>query len=246
MMFVITEAPSTSTSISIYLYSFYSSYSAYFVVSHNYFTEVLSYLNNTFYFNVSIPLQMSNSIVPTYLYQLTDVFYIFVYQPVSFVFFISLFSLNIIMMYLNINITRIEKELNNIEDNIIFLILFILFFFYILGFYLYIHSNMYIVFYMFLYTIWLFVFLIICIPFSLLFTYGFFLPYYLRGASNITFFFYEICLDYINIVSFFLRIGVQFIRVFLILLTIYTYNELYLELSIVDVSYSLVDSSSNF
>lgn len=115
----------------------------------------------------------------------------------------------------------------------IFFILLGLFIFYILGFYLYIYSNMFIMFYLFLYIIIFFIILIMCIPFSLLFTYGFFIPYYLRGASNITFLVYEIFLDYINIISFFLRIGVQFIRIFLILLTIYTYNELYIELNTV-------------
>lgn len=232
MMFILQDPSFIYTPISMYLYSFYSAYAPYFISDNPVFI-IMQYLDSLIFTTNTWSIFEDSIVLPSYLYQATIACYNFIYQPLYSLFFLFLFFFNITIVYVSVNITRIEKELNNIEDNMIFFILLGLFIFYILGFYLYIYSNMFIMFYLFLYIIIFFIILIMCIPFSLLFTYGFFIPYYLRGASNITFLVYEIFLDYINIISFFLRIGVQFIRIFLILLTIYTYNELYIELNTV-------------
>ena len=67
------------------------------------------------------------------------------------------------------------------------------------------------------------------LPISLLFQYGFFISYYLRGTTTTLSLFYEIILDFINLISFFLRILIQFIRIFLILLTVISLDELFIE-----------------
>jgi hypothetical protein len=71
--------------------------------------------------------------------------------------------------------------------------------------------------------------LVILVPTTLLLEYGYYYLVYLRGSNKTLSFIYELILDYINIVSFFLRIGVQFMRILILLLTIHGYNELFLE-----------------
>lgn len=228
------ESIHTFSPISMHLYYFYFNYCSYFVDFSYNLCDILDYFNNFFYSEKLSEIPVTPNICVEYLYQTFSIIYVYIYQPLYFTCLLFLAFLNIIPNYFFNNSSRIEKELNNIEDNIVFIILLVFFIFYILGFYVYLYNNVFITFIILLYIVLLMVFLIICIPFSLLFNYGFFLPYYLRGSSNIAFFFYEIFLDYVNIVSFFLRISIQFIRIFLILLTIYTYNELYLELNILN------------
>jgi len=58
-------------------------------------------------------------------------------------------------------------------------------------------------------------YLIIFIPFNLLFDFGLFFIAYLRGSSNTSSLFFECVYDYIGVIAFFTRLIVQFVRLIL-------------------------------
>lgn len=137
-----------------------------------------------------------------------------------------------------------EKELNSFDDLIVILTLIIFFFFYVSGLYFlfYFYNYMYIYFYILSFVL-LFT-TIIGIPLLLLYEYGFYFNVFLRGSSNSLNFLYELLLDYINIISYILRICVQFVRIIIILITLFTYNEVFLELNF--ASLTSFNNATNF
>merc|ERR1712226_240425 len=70
---------------------------------------------------------------------------------------------------------------------------------------------------------------LICIPLVLILEYGFYGIIFIRGSSSSTLLTYEFLLDYINLTAYFLRISIQMIRIVVILVTYFTFNELFLE-----------------
>ena len=139
----------------------------------------------------------------------------------------QLFNLCQSLMFSSL-ITENEKELNSLDDLIYIILIFGTVFAYNFGFYgmmfFFNFSNLYL--YFFIYNLQL---ILICIPFSVLIDYGFYFIIYIRGCSNSLLISYEIFLDYINILGYCLRVLIQVIRLIVILVTFYTFNELYIE-----------------
>lgn len=73
------------------------------------------------------------------------------------------------------------------------------------------------------------VILVILIPTSLLFSWGFYSPIYVKGQSIKKNLIIEVLTDYIHFISFFLRINIQLIRLVILSAVFYMYNEMYYE-----------------
>lgn len=73
----------------------------------------------------------------------------------------------------------------------------------------------------------LLVFIIIIIPIFLILEYNLFFIIYIKGASTKDSLIFEILMDYINTVSFFLRINIQLIRILIVTIFFYLYVEIY-------------------
>jgi len=70
---------------------------------------------------------------------------------------------------------------------------------------------------------------LISIPTFLLLDHGFYFILFLKGSANSLIILYEILLDYINIIAYFLRIFIQLVRLLIIFIGLYTFNELFIE-----------------
>lgn len=119
-----------------------------------------------------------------------------------------------------------EKELNAIDDFKYILSIFFFFFFFNFFFYCYytiFHKNL------IFFSILVIKFTLIFIPLILILEYGFYGIIFVRGSSSSTLVTYEFLLDYINLTAYFLRISIQMIRIIVILVTYFTFNELFLE-----------------
>lgn len=71
--------------------------------------------------------------------------------------------------------------------------------------------------------------IVILIPLSLLFNWGFYAPIYIKGQSIKKNLLIEFFTDYIHFISFFLRINIQLIRLVILSSIFYMYNEMYYE-----------------
>lgn len=79
-------------------------------------------------------------------------------------------------------------------------------------------------------TITTLLYLVILLPLNLSYNWGFYTFIYIKGQSIKKNILFELLTDYIHLLSFFLRINIQLIRVLIILLVFYMYNDLYVEL----------------
>jgi len=158
--------------------------------------------------------------------------------------FITTFPTNLT----NILLFESEKELNSVDDLIYFVMLIlILFLFIINSYFCFLFTGYYYVFAYYMYLI-VCVLCVFSIPMFLLLEHGYYYAIYLRGSSVSLSFLYEVLLDYINIISFLLRIGVQFVRILILLLTLITYNELFVEYNNIFLvsSYSFTNNPLTF
>lgn len=73
------------------------------------------------------------------------------------------------------------------------------------------------------------VILVILVPISLIFNWGFYAPIYIKGQSIKKNLIVEVLTDYIHFISFFLRINIQLIRLVILSAVFYMYNEMYYE-----------------
>ena len=71
--------------------------------------------------------------------------------------------------------------------------------------------------------------LVVLIPISLLFNWGFYATIYVKGQSIKKNLIIEVLTDYIHFISFFLRINIQLIRLVILSAVFYMYNEMYYE-----------------
>lgn len=72
-------------------------------------------------------------------------------------------------------------------------------------------------------------YLVALIPINLVYNWGAYFPIYIKGQSIKKNIFVELATDYIHLLSFFLRINIQLIRVVIITCVFYMYNEMYVE-----------------
>lgn len=200
------------------------------------FTNMYSYLNT---YNITLvdlsflknfTLSNNNILIfnnlTAFLNQTFNIFFFYLFVVVVLTFFLNLMVMSLKPLKMLI---ESEKELNNIDDFLIFFSLIQKLFFFIIGlFFFYIAYDFMLTWLYLTYFLVVFV-LVILVPTTLLLEYGYYYLVYLRGSNKTLSFIYELILDYINIVSFFLRIGVQFMRILILLLTIHGYNELFLE-----------------
>lgn len=139
----------------------------------------------------------------------------------------QLFSAQFNFIYLLL-LTENEKELNAADDLIYVFVSFLLIFIYnfsIYSFFSFTNVNLTFLYFMFFNLF----FILISIPLNVLVDYGFYFCIYIRGCSNSLIISYEIILDYINILAYWLRIIIQLIRLIVIFVTFYTFNEMYCE-----------------
>jgi len=196
--------------------------------------DILSLNLSTFnLLNISLVLVFSNiylSINYIYLY-IFYFYFLFLYLFILFFsknYFYLQFNNYILVLLICTILTENEKEINSLDDLFYIFIFFSFFFFYSFFFYgfifLFMYSNIFIFFFFFQLKL-----IILLIPVSILLDYGFFFIVYIRGCSNTSLLVYEILLDYINIIGYFTRIYIQLIRLVVIFITFYQFNELYIE-----------------
>lgn len=150
---------------------------------------------------------------------------------ISLFFFLSNIILLSLSVKFNINYGKVEifhcKEVNNYEEGIYYI-----FFFLFLTLYIFISLYFNILFfknnliYISMYVVFTILFII---PINYLYTLGFNFISYIRGAAASLIFTYEFILDLSNLLSMFLRILLQFIRLIIIWVTLYTFNSLWIE-----------------
>lgn len=83
--------------------------------------------------------------------------------------------------------------------------------------------------FLYLTSIALLVYLVALLPINLIYNWGTYFPIYIKGQSIKKNIIIELMTDYIHILSFFLRINIQLIRLVIITCTFYLYNEMYVE-----------------
>lgn len=108
-----------------------------------------------------------------------------------------------------------EKELFSIDDALNVVFFLILIFGSYFGFLFLSLSFNFTEIAIFILPIFFVFYLIIFIPFNLLFDFGLFFIAYLRGSSNTSSLFFECVYDYIGVIAFFTRLIVQFVRLIL-------------------------------
>lgn len=143
-------------------------------------------------------------------------------------FFFFLTKLNFLSsnFYFSFFFNESEKELNSLDDlkytiSIIFFFFFYNFLFYFI--FLLIYPNL------IFFSIFLIKIILITIPLILGLEYGFYTIIFIRGTTSSTLNSYEFFLDYVNLIAYFVRIFIQTIRIAVILITFYTFNELFIE-----------------
>lgn len=122
-------------------------------------------------------------------------------------------------------ITYVEKELNATDD-LIWVVALVVFTYFLHFFGCFTFDNLSALNLFLPYLIVGLLILLTFIPTSLLINFGFFLVVSLRGASASLSVLYELTLDYINLVSYYLRLCVQLVRLVIITVTFYGYNHL--------------------
>lgn len=97
--------------------------------------------------------------------------------------------------------------------------------------------------FLYLTSISLLLYLVALIPVNLIYNWGAYFPIYIKGQSIKKNVFVELMTDYIHLLSFFLRINIQLIRLVIITCVFYMYNEMYVEFIYPTLSSSIEDPS---
>lgn len=143
--------------------------------------------------------------------------------------------------------TYVEKELNSPDDLMFTLVLFLsVFFFHVFGCFSILSSfglNQ-----IMFYLVSVLCFFLVLVPTIMLYNFGFYFIMSVRGSSVSLSSLYELVLDYINFISFYLRLCIQLVRLVIITVTFYGYNHLFLTYNFdvysVSVSNIITDSTT--
>lgn len=159
--------------------------------------------------------------------------------------FIKLFKLEVIVdNFLNKLQNYLNQEIG--EINTFFLILSIVFSLFFLDIIYFVLDCLDIVYNSFIgWVLILFVSVIVILPISIIYDYRAFFISFIRGSSTNSSFLFELVLDYLHLVSFFLRINIQLIRILILTVFFAMYNELYIEY-IYDLYNSNYTNPTNF
>ena len=159
--------------------------------------------------------------------------------------FIKLFKLEVIVdSFLNKLQNYLNQEIG--EINTFFLILSIVFSLFFLDIIYFVLDCLDIVYNSFIgWVLILFVSVIVILPISIIYDYRAFFISFIRGSSTNSSFLFELVLDYLHLVSFFLRINIQLIRILILTVFFAMYNELYIEY-IYDLYNSNYTNPTNF
>lgn len=166
---------------------------------------------------------------------------LFLYAGDSFIYFPYIFFLTSLLVgigrglwsnsYTTLFLTTLasynEKELSSLDDLFIILFIFFIFFFYnFIGCWAFFwgvtKSNSYLTLIIFIPST------LVLIPLTMLYNFGFSFIITVRGSSASLSLLYELIIDYVNLMSFFLRLVIQFIRVVVIGVVYLGYNHLFL------------------
>ena len=151
--------------------------------------------------------------------------------------FLNFFFANVLnSVYVNVS----EKKLNSFDDLVIIILLLLSFYFvyifYLLGLvFLIDYENLFVFFFVLLLGI------IVHILLNLVFNMGYYLSSFIKGAGDNKSIIYNLLFDYVNILSFHLRVLVQLVRIIVIYGTYYQLVLLYNEFS---YSYSYINNLS--
>lgn len=158
----------------------------------------------------------SLAIFPYYLWGIglgATLIYWFILNSSYNVFLTSLFSFS-------------EKEINALDDLLVGVFLIFLFFFFnFLGCFAFIFSCSYSLGFSMLFLG--LCFMLVSIPTTMVYNFGFYFIISIRGGATTLSYIYELILDYVNLISFALRLCIQLVRVVVIGVTYYMYNHLF-------------------
>lgn len=119
-----------------------------------------------------------------------------------------------------------EKEVNALDDLLVCLLLIFLFFFFnFFGCFSFLFNCSYSLGFVFLFTT--LICMLVSIPFSMAYNFGFYFIISIRGGATTLSYTYELILDYVNFISFTLRLCIQLVRIIVIGVTYYMYNHLF-------------------
>jgi len=119
-----------------------------------------------------------------------------------------------------------EKEVNALDDLLVCLLLIFLFFFFnFFGCFSFLFNCSYSLGFVFLFTT--LICMLVSIPFAMAYNFGFYFIISIRGGATTLSYTYELILDYVNFISFTLRLCIQLVRIIVIGVTYYMYNHLF-------------------
>ena len=193
------------------------------------------YLTNLNLFNMNLFISENFYLIYNYIFNLLF-FLILIIFVISFYFsfydsFYKNESLIDIDFFLSNLTTESEEEIASIDDSknaFIFFSFIFFWYFAINSFFTFfkIPNDVYLnLFFPYIY------YFIFTIPFYLSYSFGLFLPVYLRGSGSSKILFVEVIYDYLAIFAFFIRLFVQNVRLILMSFTFYSLHELLSEIS---------------
>lgn len=119
-----------------------------------------------------------------------------------------------------------EKEVNALDDLLVCLLLIFLFFFFnFFGCFSFLFNCSYSLGFVFLFVT--LICMLVSIPFAMAYNFGFYFIISIRGGATTLSYTYELILDYVNFISFTLRLCIQLVRIIVIGVTYYMYNHLF-------------------
>ena len=217
------------------MYTTHSNWYSYMYMFCNKFmaptTNLSVYTQTNHFFYTHIPTIPTLSLVRDYILYAGDSFLMIPVTLMSALVIAFILHWFILGSNFNIFLTSLfsfsEKEVNALDDLLVCLFLIFLFFFF----------NFFCCF-SFLFNcsyslgfVCLFLTLIcmlVSIPFSMAYNFGFYFIISIRGGATTLSYTYELILDYVNFISFTLRLCIQLVRIIVIGVTYYMYNHLFL------------------
>ena len=203
----------------------------------NWYLETYMFINKIFSLtptDTSYYTQLPNfpqiTLFNSYIAYSGDFFILIPFFFISIVFLTSIINWFILNSDYNLFLTSLfsfsEKEINALDDLLVaVLLIFLFFFFNFLGCFAIVFSCSYSLGFSVLFLC--LCFMLISIPVTMVYNFGFYFIISIRGGATTLSYIYELILDYVNLISFVLRICIQLVRIVVIGVTYYMYNHLF-------------------